>query len=113
MTGTSVVNRAYSMIGDVGGTPRNSLADMAGFLTDGVRDLISRRQELKLNDDGTLDADIADIASGDLGNALSIPDNYGEGLAHYIAYRIFEIDAEDENNARMSQTHYQLYIRNT
>jgi hypothetical protein len=115
MTSQEVIDRAYSMVADTGGTKRNSTADMIGFLNDGIRDLLARRPELSLNADGTVDAAFTDILVADIADAITAisDDQYREQLAHYIAYRIFEIDAEDENNARMSQTHYQLYIRNT
>jgi hypothetical protein len=114
MTGQNVIDRAHGMVGDVGITKRNAVSDMVTFLNDGVRDLLARRPYLRLNADGTQDAAFTEVTASTLSNALPLDDeNLREPLAHYIAYRIFEIDAEDEFNLKQSQTHYAHYIRTT
>ena len=115
MTSQEIIDRARSMVGDIGATKRNSDADMIVFLNDGIRDLLSRRPYLSLNTDATLDSTFTDIAVGDIADDITAitGDEYREPLAHYIAYRIFEIDAEDEANMNQSRSHQAQYIRNT
>jgi hypothetical protein len=115
MTGADVVNRAWAMVGDVGGVKRNSAADMVVFLNDGVRDLITRRPFFTLESDGTVATGYTDLTDGNYAaSTLPFSDEWlREPLAHYIAFRIFEIDAEDENNLAMSRAHFAQYLRLT
>ena len=113
MTGKDVVDRAYTMVADTVQPRRNSAGDMASFLNDGVRDLLSRRPYLRLNDDGTHKPEYVDLTANNLTEEIPFEDWLREPLAHYIAYRIFEIDAEDEANMSQAQIHAQLYNRNT
>jgi len=114
MTGQNVIDRAYDMVGDVGINKRNSASEMANFLNDGVRDLIARRPYLRLQDDGTQAAAYTDLHAGNLSASLPFSEEWiREALAHYIAARIFLIDAEDENNLRQSQQHMAQYQRRT
>jgi hypothetical protein len=115
MTGQDVTNRAYDMVGDVGVTKRNAIADVVGYLNDGVRDLLSRRPHIRLNADGTQDSAYTDLTIGNY-NSTDLPfdDEYlREALAHYVAYRIFEIDAEDEANDNSANRHLAQYMRLT
>ncbi len=113
MTGKDVVDRAYTMIADGGGI-RNTVGEMVIFLNDGVRDLIARRPYLALNDDGSLDADYTDLTSGNYNTeTLPFEEWIREPLAHYISYRVFELDAEDEANMGLSIRHQALYMQAT
>lgn len=114
MTGQNVIDRAYDMVGDVGSNKRNSASEMANFLNDGVRDLIARRPHLRLQDDGTHAVAFTDLHAANLSTSLPFADEWiREGLAHYIAARVFLIDAEDENNLRQSAQHMAQYQRTT
>lgn len=114
MTGADVVNRAYEMVGDVGGTKRNTTAEIVVFLNDAVRDLIARRPYMRLNTDATLDDDYTDLTAANYAaSTLPFEDWVREPLAHYIAHRIFQLDAEDEANLRQSVNHQAQYMRMT
>lgn len=113
MTGSDVINRAYDMVGDVGASKRNAVADMVSYLNDGIRDLLARRPYLALNDDGTLDAAYTDLTTVNYA-ASSLPfddEVLRSALAHYIAYRVFSLDAEDEANGGQAANHFAQYQR--
>lgn len=113
MNGKDVVDRAYDMVADSVQPRRNPASAMAGYLNDGARDLLARRPYLRLNDDGTQKAAYVDLTANNLTEEIPFDDWLREPLAHYIAYRVFEIDAEDEANTRQSQSHFAQYIRAT
>lgn len=113
MTGADVVDRAYQMVSDVGGTKRNSVADMVGFLNDGIRDLLARRPYFLVNSAGAIVTAFTDLTTDNY-EASTLPFNddwIREPLAHYIAHRVFELDAEDEFNAGQSALHLTKYMR--
>ena len=109
MTVLDVIERAWLMVGDVQEPRRNPLEQVKKHLVDGIRDLLSRRPHIRLTELGTLN----DVVDDDDGDLEGIPDEYREGLAHYIAYRIFELDELDENNRIAAQSHQTQYIQRT
>ena len=113
MTAEDVIKRAWDMVGDVGINKRNRLITMIDYVNDAIRDLRARRPQLTLSNVGINipydDLILADYCSTN----LSISDDYRESLAHYVAYRIFELDESDENNRSSSQMHFKQYLQRT
>lgn len=116
MTGDTVINRAWDMVGDVDTSiqmKRYKLADMVGYLNDAIQNLLSRRPELLLTTSGTLNT-FTEITTATYNTAtLPVDETYREFLAHYIASRIFESDSDDENNITMHEHHMGIYLKNT
>ena len=112
MTGEQIIYRAWDMVGDIGSPKRNSITNMTLYLNDGIRDLISRRPHFALTADGQRSI-LDDLESGSISDELSLEPWLKEPLAHYIAFRVFEIDAEDEFNMNQSKQHYAQYLRTT
>ena len=101
------------MAGDIGFV-RNPIADMVGYLNDGLRDLMDRRPYLLLDEAGSHTANFQDITTSNFNSeALPVGEEYREGLAHYIASRIFEIDQNDEHNVLQARHHFKQYKTTT
>lgn len=110
MTGNDVLTRAWAMVNDTGSVKRNSLIQMTTFLNDGIRDVLSRRPYLNLLADGTLTGAFEDLSAQAVTAAtLPLEDSCREALAHYVAARVYEMDASDEHNARQAQYHRATY----
>lgn len=110
MTGNDVLIRAWAMVNDNGDSKRTPIAQMALLLNDGIRDVLSRRPYLNLLADGSLTGAFADLtASTVIGAVLPLEDSSREALAHYVAARVYEMDASDEHNARQAQYHRATY----
>jgi hypothetical protein len=113
MTGQEVIDRAWSMVQDTESTKRNPVAVMVGFLNDGIEDVLSRRPALRLADDGSV-ATFSRLISATVASAdLPVGYAYLEPLAHYLAHRVFELDADDEHNAGLSASHFRRYMEAT
>ena len=110
MTGETVITRAWSLISDTAPNKRNPAKEMVVFLNAGVRDLFTRRPHLKLDEDGAMIASFEDLTSANYKTEeLPVDEDYREGLAHYIAYRVFELDGADEHNTQMYRHHFKKY----
>ena len=110
MTGEVVIKRAWGLVTDTAPNKRNPVKEMVAHLNDGVRDLLARRPFLRLDDAGGLVDGFADLTTDDYKTeALPVDEDYREGLAHYIAYRVFELDGADEHNTLMYRHHFKKY----
>ena len=112
MTAEQIINRAYEMVGDVGNPKRNNVTDMTTFLNDAIRDLLARRPIHSLKSDGTRFT-FEELESGSNADPLPLEDWLKEPLAHFVASRVFEIDAEDEFNMSQATQHLAKYLRAT
>jgi len=112
MTAEPIIEAAWTMIGDVGATKRNPIADMVALMNDALQDACSRRNYMLLSATGTFEA-IPTITVGNY-NSQALPSSFTEAkveaMAHYLAYRIFQIDANDEEHMRLANIHYQQYL---
>lgn len=113
MTGQNVIDRAWEMFQDTETTKRNPVATMVPMLNDGLRDLLARRPRLRLDSDGSL-ATLAEVTTVTVDtDTLPVGDEYREALAHYLAHRVFLLDAEDEHNAGLAAWHLKQYTETT
>jgi hypothetical protein len=110
MTGSVIIDRAWQMLDDVGAHRRNPLAAMVAHLNDGLQDVIARRPYTLLQDDGTNATFIELTTSTYASQALPVGEAFREPLAHYVAARVFELDAADRHNAQLAQSHMQTYM---
>lgn len=113
MTGQEVIDRAWTMVQDTEPTKRNPTSALVPVVNAGVYDLLARRPGISLDADGALASFTALTTSTVATQELPVGDEYAEGLAHYVAWRIFEQDADDEHNAGLAQYHRDLYMRET
>ncbi len=113
MTGNEVISRAWVLLGDTSPRKRNPAKEMVTYLNDGVRDLLARRPVLKLDESGARST-FTDLTTETYStDALPMDETYREGLAHYVAGRVFELDEADEHNAQMSVMHFKKYMETT
>ena len=113
MIGTAVLAEARIMIGDIAteeANRRQPVANMVKYLNNAIQDLLMRRPELALADDGTLTAFTELTTTTVSSQALPVDEDYREALAHNIAAQIFQIDANDEHNAQQALSHEQVYL---
>jgi len=82
-------------------------ADLLPYAIEACDSLIDVRQDL-LMDDGDLFVYVAPTALGSTIQSV-IPDTYKPELAHFVCFRAFLNDAEDEGNAALAATHKTLF----
>lgn len=111
MTGQDIINRAWAITQDTEPVKRQPVAALLPMLNAGIRDLLSRRPGLLLDDDGALETFTDLTATTVASETLFVPDEYLEVLARYLAACVFGLDAEDEHNAGLANEHRQAYER--
>ena len=91
----------------------DSLTTLIALVNAGVQDLLARRPSLLLLSDGTRTT-FTELTSGTYASqALPVDESYREGLAHYVAARVFELGPQDEQSAALAVAHRQLYLGQT
>ena len=87
----------------------DSLTSLIACVNAAVQDVLARRPDLLLQSDGTLDT-FTELTTGTYDSqSLPVDERYREGLAHYVAARIYELGPEDEGNMSRAARHRQLY----
>ena len=108
-TGT-VLTQARQMISDTVVTYRNSDTKLFLYGDAGQRAFLTDRPSAAYKDDDTelavLGPDELTVLSTDA--PLQIRDSYEERLAHFIACKVFEEDAEDIANQALADKHWNL-----
>jgi hypothetical protein len=91
----------------------DSTSHLVALVNAAIQDLIARRPNILLLTDGTRTT-FTELTTGTYASqTLPVDETYREGLAHYVAARVYELGPQDEKATVMAKLHRQLYLAQT
>lgn len=81
--------------------------DMVKWVNEGIDQIVQRRPDSLVDDDGV--ALVAIVEIEDLDDAVSVGRRWKTALISWVLFRAFGADAEDEGDAKQSVMHFQSF----